>query len=167
MRELTFVKSAEEDKVCQVLENKKEVYFLSEVLTLPTRKRYRLYNTDGQELGEIKRKRYSMGYVDLPRLFLKLRAYNEISIVKDMKNFRTSYEIKGESLALTGTFLGDSFAIIKGVEKIATVQVGKEKEAYTFTVQVLKENFATLIVGFVTLLIFVYDHENVKLEQRE
>lgn len=164
MKELKFVKSTGVDRVYQVFAEEKEVYYLSKVLTLPTRKRYYLYQADGKELGEIKRKRYTMGYVDLPRLFLKLNAYNEISIVKDMKNFRTSYEIKGEGLTLSGVFLGDNFDIMRGSEKIATVQVIKENEAYTFTLHVLKENLETLIVGFMNLLIFVYDHENVNIK---
>jgi uncharacterized protein YxjI len=164
LKELTLLKGNKTEKEYQVFEDEKEVYYVSEVLTLPTRKRYYLYQEGGKKLGEIKRKRYSMGYVDLPRLFLKLNAYNEISILKDMQNFRTSYEIKGEKLALAGTFLGDKFDVTRGNEKIASVQVTKENDNYIFTVQVLKENLEILIVGFVSLLSFVYEHENVNLD---
>lgn len=167
MKELTFQKGNGTEKKYQVLADGKEVYYVSEVLTLPTRKRYYLYQSDGKKLGEIKRKRYSVGYVDLPRLFLKLNAYNEISIVKDMQNFRTSYEIKGEKLALAGAFLGENFDITRGNEKIASVKVTKEQDNYIFTVNVLKENLEVLIVGFVSLLGFVYEHENITFDKAE
>lgn len=134
-------------------------YHMQEASTLPTQRKYLLTDQTNKQIASIKRKRYSFGMYDLPRLFLKLDHWNDISIIKDMEQFKSVYKIKGEDLSIEGHFLGETFAVVRNGETISNVVVTSDNNHFTFRFTCLNEPIEPLVVSFLFLIVLVYEEE--------
>lgn len=145
------------------------IYHMETSQALPTQRKYIIKNKDNQAIGTIKRKRYSFGMYDLPRLFLTIDGKKEISIIKDMEQFRNIYKIKGEDLRLEGKFLGNQFSILKKGEVIANVSVTEFEKNFTFDLNILDEAMTELLISFIFLIALVYEEESnvIQLEEKD
>lgn len=139
-----------------------ELYKVASAPTLPTRKKFYVYDQADKKVGEIKRQRNNFGYVDLPRLYVETAGWNQISIIKDMNQYKMSYQIKGEGLAIGGEFLGKSFELLKGDDVIAKVEV-IESEGLQFNIEILQPTFERLIVNFMVAMVMVYLNEKAQV----
>lgn len=148
----------------QITDNLNNIqYHMEAINALPTQKKYHIKDKFDSEIGIIKRKRYSLGMYDLPRLYLTMQSFNEISVIKDMEQFRTMYKIKGEDIKINGTFLSNSFSISKKKEKLADVMIKKVNNNFLFTFTLLDQKYEKLVSSFLFLLALVYEEEKNKL----
>lgn len=143
-------------------ETGKPLYKVVNAPAIPTRKKCCVEDTSGKRIGTINRRRYSFGYVDLPRWYVETAGWNEVSIIKDMTQFQTSYQVKGEGLAIDGAFLGDSFELRKGGEKLAKVTV-TEADGFRFAIELHQPTVERLIVTFLIALALVYLNEKAQV----
>lgn len=143
-------------------EAKKTLYKVESAPTLPTRKKFYVYDQADKKIGTIKRQRNNFGYVDLPRLYVETAGWNQISIIKEMNQFKMSYQVKGEGLAIGGEFLGKSFELLKGSDVIAKVEV-TEAEGFRFDVELFQPTFERLIVNFMVAMALVYLNEQAQV----
>ena len=157
--ELSFKLEKVADTFQMTKDSTKIIYQMQTASALPTQRKYDIKDSQQKLIGTIKRKRYSLRMYDLPRLFLNLDHFNDISIIKDMEQFRSIYKIKGEDLKIEGTFLGDTFSIMKKEVKISDVIVEKKNDTFSFTFSILDEKFEELIACFLFLIALVYEEE--------
>ena len=135
------------------------MYHMGTTHALPTQKKYQIENDQNVIIGTIKRKRYSFGMYDLPRLYLNMTDFEVISIIKDMEQFRAIYKINGEDLSILGLFLEESFSIIKNKVPLSEVTVEKVKDNFIFKFNVLDDKYEELVICFIFLLSLVYEEE--------
>ncbi|MGX6977755.1 helix-turn-helix domain-containing protein [Vagococcus elongatus] len=155
-RKVTVRKAANHFEAIGETENSR--YYMKETTSLPTQRKYVIEDAHHQKIGLAKRKRYNFGMYDLPRLFLKIDNWNEISIIKDMIQFRRVYNIKGEEITIEGDFLGNQFTILRKGEKISDVSVSQEEDI-SFDVTILDELLEPLMISFIFLVALVYEEE--------
>ncbi len=149
----------------QVTDEKGQLrYYMTTQPTLPTQKKFIIEDKDKQFVGTIKRKRYSLGAYNLPRLYLKVTHWDEISIIKDMKEFRSLYDIQGEGLAIEGHFLGENFTVVRKREVVAKVTVTKLDHNFSFNMFILDEKTEDLMISFMFLVALVYEEEKNSIQ---
>lgn len=134
-------------------------YYMKLSPSLPTQRKYLIEDFQKKAIGTIKRKRYSLGMYDLPRLFLKVENRDEVTIFKDMEQYKSIYKIDGENITLEGDFLGSHFLMLKNKKKIAIVSITKQQEEFSFDVNILEKELESLIISFIFLVALIYEEE--------
>ncbi|GAX47788.1 LURP-one-related/scramblase family protein [Pseudolactococcus reticulitermitis] len=128
--------------------------------TIPTREKYIITYETSRTIGEIKRLRNSFGLYDLPRYTLSFDNKKEVTVRKDMEQFHSKYVIDGQYISIKGEFLGDVFSIYIKEKKYVTVRVEKNRNDFTFNLDISDEGMDELLIGFIYILALIYENEH-------
>lgn len=157
---MTLTIKTEENTIIARKENGDLLFKLNPLKAIPIRKKFDLLDANDNELGTIKRATNNFGLFDLPRFYLKLPGHKEITVLKDMKQFQTRYEINGEKLSIDGEVTGQSFTIYENKQKIAKIMVNAEDDqSFSFSIQLDNPDKELLVAAITSIIAVIYEEE--------
>ncbi|MGX7013513.1 LURP-one-related/scramblase family protein [Vagococcus silagei] len=164
---MTLTIKTEENTIVARKENGDLLFKLNPLRTIPTRKKFDLLDENNNELGTIKRATNNFGLFDLPRFYLKLPGHKEITVLKDMKQFQTMYEINGEKLSIDGEVTGQSFTISESKQKIAKIMVNAEDDqSFSFSIQLDNPDKELLVAAITSIIAMIYEEERYMVRRK-
>lgn len=117
----------------------KVIISFKKTIAVPTRSCYSVINNNNEKIGKIEKSRYNFGLVNLPEINISIND-DKITVKKDMRELKDIYEIMGSDFSINGHWDGPNFTILKNEKVIASVDVEKDEDRGTYSVNIIDKS---------------------------